>query len=267
MYLKTRRQRILFTGKLESWDWTLRRDTPENFQEGKKGNPEAPSKKATLMSKILARPVLRNNHLRKPHDKQVVPAKVAWNLATKCASLSRTWNNVLFSCEGARDTEGRMFIVYLGSSVHNAKQGELSTHTMDTLSRSKTPYATYRDWGQCKETSKHKFFFFFHDLDLFATEQLLDKAPAILLLLYTLLKTRRFIWVENGETPQLAKNGKTTTWKMDNSERSNARHSVWLQTFTVNLEDLERCARTFLWKSDLRFGRWCFKSGDTKTEA
>ena len=51
---------------------------------------------------------------------------------------------------------------------------------------------------------------------------------------------------------------------MENSERSNARHSVWLQTFTVNLEDLERCARTFLWKSDLRFGRWGFKSGEQK---
>ena len=76
MYLKTRRHRILFYGKLENWDWTLRRDTPEIFQEGKKkGNPEAPSEKATLISKILARPVLRNNHLRKPHDKQVVPAK------------------------------------------------------------------------------------------------------------------------------------------------------------------------------------------------
>ena len=31
---------------------------------------------------------------------------------------------------------------------------------------------------------------------------------------------------------------------------------VWLQPFTVNLEDLERFARTFLWKSELRFGRY-----------
>ena len=28
----------------------------------------------------------------------------------------------------------------------------------------------------------------------------------------------------------------------------------WLQPFTENLEDLEKCARTFLWKSELRFG-------------
>ena len=36
---------------------------------------------------------------------------------------------------------------------------------------------------------------------------------------------------------------------------------VWLQPFTVTGG---ACARTFLWKSELRFGRWCFKSGDTK---
>ena len=29
---------------------------------------------------------------------------------------------------------------------------------------------------------------------------------------------------------------------------------VWLQPFTVYPEDLERCVRTFLWKSELRFG-------------
>ena len=40
----------------------------------------------------------------------------------------------------------------------------------------------------------------------------------------------------------------------------------WLQPFTANLEDVQTCARAFLWKSELRFGRWGFKSGDTKTE-
>ena len=40
-----------------------------------------------------------------------------------------------------------------------------------------------------------------------------------------------------------------------------------LQPFTVNPEDLELSARTFLWNRELRFGGWCFKSGDTKTEA
>ena len=40
-----------------------------------KGNLEALSQKVNLVSEILARPVLTNNHLRKPHDKQIVPAK------------------------------------------------------------------------------------------------------------------------------------------------------------------------------------------------
>ena len=40
-----------------------------------KGNLEALSKKVNLMSEIFARMVLRDNHLRKPHDKQIVSAK------------------------------------------------------------------------------------------------------------------------------------------------------------------------------------------------
>ena len=84
VYLKTQIQRNLFHGKLKNWDWTLRRDTPGNSWDApgtklkfgkEKGNLEAWSKKVNLMSEILARPVLRNSHLRKPHDKQVVPAK------------------------------------------------------------------------------------------------------------------------------------------------------------------------------------------------
>ena len=77
-----------------------------------KDHRRAISKKVNLMSEILARPVLRNNHMRKPHDKQIVPAKskVAWNLARKYASSSRTLNYVLFSCEGARDTEGAQML-------------------------------------------------------------------------------------------------------------------------------------------------------------
>ena len=40
-----------------------------------KGNLEALSKKVNLMIEILARPVSKNNNLRKLHDKQVVPAR------------------------------------------------------------------------------------------------------------------------------------------------------------------------------------------------
>ena len=37
-------------------------------------------------------------------------SKVAWNLARKYASPSRTLNYILFSCEGARDTERRSYV-------------------------------------------------------------------------------------------------------------------------------------------------------------
>ena len=40
-----------------------------------RGNLEQFSQKVNFISEILARPVRRNNHLRKPHDKQIVPAK------------------------------------------------------------------------------------------------------------------------------------------------------------------------------------------------
>ena len=40
-----------------------------------------------------------------------------------------------------------------------------------------------------------------------------------------------------------------------NEEEPTQGISVWLQPFTVNPEDLERCIRTFLSKSVLRFGR------------
>ena len=65
-------------------------------------------------------------------------SKVAWDLARKYASSSRTLNYVLFSCEGARDTEARMFVV---------EQGELSSDTMDTLRRFETHmrFTTTRD--------------------------------------------------------------------------------------------------------------------------
>ena len=48
-------------------------------------------------------------------------------------------NYVLFSCEGARDTGDRMFVMDSGASMHNAEQGDLSSDTMDTLRRSETP--------------------------------------------------------------------------------------------------------------------------------
>ena len=65
-YLKTQIQWILLYKKV-AW---------HKIGFGKeKGNLEASSKTVNIMSEILARPSLTNNHLRKLYDKQIVPAK------------------------------------------------------------------------------------------------------------------------------------------------------------------------------------------------
>ena len=56
----------------------------------------------------------------------------------------------------------------------------------------------------------------------------------------------------------------------DEQGRSNAMHSCLGTAFhSKSIGFGDTCARTFLWKErELRFGRWCFKSGDIKkTEA
>ena len=158
VYLTTQIQWILFFGQLKNWDWTLRRDTPEilrmhliqNWIRERKGNLEALSKKGEPHERNPCAPSLEEPPPEETSRQADCPSKEAWNLARKYASLSRKLNYVLFLCEGAWETEDRMLIVYSGASMHNAEQGDLSSDTMDTLRRSKTPYATYRGRDKCK---------------------------------------------------------------------------------------------------------------------
>ena len=78
-FLRIRIQRLVFCRKLGKRDWTLRRDTPLNYQSSpgvtlkfgkEKGNLDAISQKVNLMSEILARPSWRKEHLRKLQDKK-----------------------------------------------------------------------------------------------------------------------------------------------------------------------------------------------------
>ena len=80
VYLKTQIQWILCYGKLENeierFGGTHHEILGMHLVFGKeKGNLKELSKKVNLMSEILARLVLRNEHPRKPHDKQIVTAK------------------------------------------------------------------------------------------------------------------------------------------------------------------------------------------------
>ena len=56
--------------------------------------------------------------------------------------------------------------------------------------------------------------------------------------------------------------------RRDERGGSNARHSRKVTALHRKSRGLgDACARKSLWWRDLRFGRWCFNSGDTKTEA
>ena len=57
----------------------------------------------------------------------------------KMCKLKAEDNYFLFFCEGARDTEDRLFGMDSGASMHNAEQGERSSDTKDTLRKFKTP--------------------------------------------------------------------------------------------------------------------------------
>ena len=74
--------------------------------------------------------------------------------------------------------------------------------------------------------------------------------------------------VDRSWQASLGKPWTSTQRRRDGQGKSNARHSrlvTALHRWSRGPGDA--CARTFLWKRDLWSGRWCFKSGDTKTEA
>ena len=76
---------------------------------------------------------------------------------------------------------------------------------MDTSGRSKNPMSVLT--VTAKVVINEDAQVFVHDFDLFVTVRLLDETPA---------QTGIFISVENGETPRLANNGKSTTCTVDN---------------------------------------------------
>ena len=150
VYLKIQIQWIPIYGKLENWDWTIRRDTPWNSQDApgtklNSGKEKAIWRHYPKWAKSLSVQFLMNNHLRKPHNKQIVTSKVAWKLARKYASSKPKITSFFFFCEGARHTEDCICCGF-GSfnAQHSAKEN--SAQTQWTLwDGPKTPCATYRD--------------------------------------------------------------------------------------------------------------------------
>ena len=176
--------------------------------ERKKGNLEALSKKVNLMSQILAHPARRNNHLRKPHDKQIAPAKQRgiWR-------ASRTLNHVFFLLWRRLETQKIVCLLCIRElqctmlSKENWAQIQWIFWEGPKLHMRLT--ATGDSANKRVSTS-----FFVHGLDLFATVQLPDKTAAILLLhKHWSKRGKSYEW----KTPQLTQNGKSITCIMDNS--------------------------------------------------
>ena len=93
----------------------------------------------------------------------------------KICKLKAEDTHVLFSCEGARDTEDRMFVVDLRASMHMLSTKDVSSDKMVTSRRSRNPITVLTATGTVRTSVVH-------DLDLFVTMQLLDETPAVLLL-------------------------------------------------------------------------------------
>ena len=90
----------------------------------------------------------------------------------------------------------------------------LSSDTMDTLRRSKIPWATYRHQGSANKRVSTSFCSWSRSVRNSAMT-LWNASDSIAS--SALHKTRIFTWVENGVTPQLDQNGKTNTCTVDNS--------------------------------------------------
>ena len=98
VYLKTRRQWILFYRKLKNWDWTLRRDTPEilrmhlvqNWIRGTKGQSGGIIQKGEPHERNPCVPDFGERPPEETSWQAECDSKAAWNLARKDASLSRT---------------------------------------------------------------------------------------------------------------------------------------------------------------------------------
>ena len=145
-----------------------------------RGNLEALSKKMNLMSEILARPVFWNEHLRKPHDKQIVPAKQCGIWREKYTSLKLRIKLRFILSWKKRLQKHRRSHVCRGFRSFNAhaEQGVWSSDQTDTLRRSRNLRAVLTATGEVQINEESQVFV--HDLGLFVTVQLLDETPAVL---------------------------------------------------------------------------------------
>ena len=181
-----------------------------------------------LLSEILARPVLRNEHVS---DKQIVPAKQHGIWREKCKS------------SGARNTEERMFVIDSGASMHMLSK-DLSSDERNSLRRSRTPTKVVTANGEVHTNEEAQVYV--QDLDLFVTVD------------YT-IKRQQFYRGKPWFSMQ---------WRRDEQGGSNARHSRLVTALLRKSRGpWDACARTFLWKRSHIRKVMLLKVETQKTEA
>ena len=124
--------------------------------------------------------MLRNEQLRKPQDKKIVPAKQR--------GIWRT-------------------------NAHAEQERFKLENIMDTL-KSRNPITVLTQTGKVQINEKARVFV--HDFDLFVTVRFLDETPAVLSLGMLCSKHGYSYAWKNGETPRLANYRKSTTCTVDN---------------------------------------------------
>ena len=125
VHLTTQIQWILLCGKLENWDWTLRRDTPENLRMHLVRNKNT-GKKRTISRCYPKRWTSWAKSLRV----QFGGTNTSGNLTTRRL------------CQQSSD---------LSSKMHMLSRRDLGSDELDTLRRSRNLFnGTDRDWGKCK---------------------------------------------------------------------------------------------------------------------
>ena len=148
--------------------------------------------------------------------------KAAWNLARKTYKLKAEDKATFYSpveikapVPVSKNTEERMFVVDSGASMHMLSKKDLSSDEVDTLRRSRTPTTVVTAHGEVQTNEEAQVYV--EDLNLFVTVQFLEETPAVLSLGKLFSEHGCSYEWKNGETAQLAKNGKTITCTMDNS--------------------------------------------------
>ena len=147
-----------------------------------KGNLEALSKKVNFISEILARPVLRRNTWGNLTTSRLYQQS-SEEFGEKICKLKAEDNYVLFSCEGARDTEDRMFVMDSGASMHNGLSSDTPKPnkqlTAAGSSANKRVSTSFCSWSRS-----------------FRVSAITRWNASGSIASYALLKTRIFIWME-----------------------------------------------------------------------